>query len=191
MLILASRSPRRQEILANAGIPHLVRSAEVDESLHAGEDAVPYVRRLARAKAAAVECGPKNIVLGADTVVVVDGRILCKPADGKDAGRMLALLSGREHEVVTGVCLRSEVEAIDDYETTRVRFVPLSRADIESYVATGEPLDKAGGYAVQGLASKFIDRVEGCYFNVVGLPVAKVYAHLRRFSQADSIEAAL
>ncbi|HEX8986163.1 MAG TPA: Maf family protein, partial [Bryobacteraceae bacterium] len=165
--------------------------AEVDESLHSGEDAGPYVRRLARAKAAAVECGLKNVVLGADTVVVVDGRILGKPADREDACRMLTLLSGREHEVVTGICLRSEVEAIDDHETTRVRFVPLTRADIENYVASGEPMDKAGGYAVQGLASKFIDRLEGCYFNVVGLPVAKVYALLRRFSQAASGDAAL
>lgn len=178
MLILASRSPRRQEILARAGIEHQVRPADVDETVRDGEPAAGYVRRLARAKAEAALNGPGDVVLGADTVVVVDGQILGKPADPGDACRMLRLLSGREHEVVTGICLLTGEHAAEDAESTRVRFRSLSEREIADYVASGEPMDKAGAYAIQGLASKFIDRVEGCYFNVVGLPVAKVYAHL-------------
>lgn len=182
MLILASRSPRRREILAGAGIPHLVRPAEVDETIRDGEDAEAYVKRVARAKAEAVDAGPGDLVLGADTVVVVGSEILGKPADEGDARRMLRLLAGREHLVMTGVCLRGACGVLQDAETTRVRFLPLSEREIDAYVASGEPLDKAGAYAIQGLASKFIDRVEGCYFNVVGLPVAKVYGLLRAFS---------
>jgi septum formation protein len=179
MLILASRSPRRHEILAAAGIPHVVRPAEVDESVRNGEDAEQYVKRVARSKAEAVSAQPDDVVLGADTVVVVDGEILGKPADQADARRMLGQLAGREHHVVTGICLRCPGRSIEEVETTRVRFIPLSAREIDEYVASGEPLDKAGAYAIQGRASKFIDRVEGCYFNVVGLPVARVYAHLR------------
>ncbi len=148
--------------------------------MRGGEDARRYVERLARAKAEAVECGPDDVVLGADTVVVVEGDVLGKPSDAADARRMLELLAGREHEVMTGICLRNRRTAAEDVETTRVRFVPLSGEEIEEYVASGEPMDKAGAYAIQGLASRFIDRIEGCYFNVVGLPVAKVYSHLRR-----------
>jgi septum formation protein len=180
MLILASRSPRRQEILQRAGIPFLVRPAEVDETPRRGEEACGYVERLAREKAEAVEAGPGDVVLGADTVVVVDNEILGKPADAPDAARMLRLLSGREHIVMTGICLLSDGNAIEDVEKTTVRFLPLSDRDIEEYIATGEPLDKAGAYAIQGFASKFIDRVEGCCFNVVGLPIARVYRHLTR-----------
>ncbi len=178
MLILASSSPRRREILSCAGIPHVVRPAEVDESIREAETAGEYVKRLARAKAEAVQSGPDDVVLGADTVVVVDGAVLGKPEDAAEARRMLRLLAGREHEVLTGICLRRDGRLAEDSEATRVRFVPLSPAEIEDYVASGEPMDKAGAYAIQGLASKFIDRVEGCYFNVVGLPVAKVYRHL-------------
>ena len=138
------------------------------------------MQRLARAKAEAVECGPDDVVLGADTVVVVDGDILGKPLDSADARRMLQRLAGREHEVLTGICLRSLQTTAEDIEATRVRFFPLSGEEIAEYAASGEPMDKAGAYAIQGLASKFIDRIEGCYFNVVGLPVAKVYAHLQQ-----------
>ncbi len=180
MLILASQSPRRREILAGAGIPHVVRPAEVDETVRTGEAAEAYVKRVARAKAEAVDGGPGDAVLGADTVVVVDGDILGKPADSADARRMLRRLAGREHFVVTGICLRTAGGIVEQAETTRVRFRPLSDEEIDAYVASGEPMDKAGAYAIQGLASKFIDRVEGCYFNVVGLPVAKVYGLLRR-----------
>ncbi len=180
MLILASRSPRRREILAAAGILHLVRPAEVDETIRDGEDAEGYVKRVARAKAEAVDAGQEDVVLGADTVVVIENEILGKPVDDGDARRMLRRLAGREHVVMTGICLRGPAATLEDADATRVRFVPLSQQEIDAYVASGEPLDKAGSYAIQGLASKFIDRVEGCYFNVVGLPVAKVYGLLRR-----------
>lgn len=179
MLILASKSPRRREILANAGIPFLVRAPLVAENRRDDETTVQYVLRLAREKALAVECGDHEIILGADTVVVVNGEILEKPRDAIDAARMLVLLSGREHEVLTGICLRSKFNIVGDNATTRVRFVPLSDREIAEYVATGEPMDKAGSYAIQGLASKFIDGIEGCYFNVVGLPIALVYARLK------------
>jgi len=179
MLILASHSPRRRQILAQAGIPFVVKPAGVMEELLPGEDAGSHVRRLARLKAEAVRGGPEDIVLGADTVVVVDEEILGKPADGAQAAQMLRRLSGREHLVVTGICLKTPSARVVDAESTRVRLVRLSEQEIQGYVASGEPLDKAGAYAIQGLASKFIDRVEGCYFNVVGLPVALVYKHLK------------
>jgi septum formation protein len=177
MLILASHSPRRREILAQAGIPFVVSPGEVDETRLAGEDALAHVRRLARLKAEAVEGGPQDVVLGADTVVVVDEEILGKPANAGEAARMLRRLSGREHLVMTGICLKAASGLRVDAETTRVRFVRLWEEEIQEYVASGEPTDKAGAYAIQGLASRFIDRVEGCYFNVVGLPVARVYRH--------------
>jgi septum formation protein len=180
MLILASRSPRRHEILTAAGIPHRVLAAEVDESVRPGESAAEYVRRLAREKAEAVAAGPQDVVLGADTVVVVDGEILGKPADAAAARAMLGRLAGRAHEVITGICLRGPAGTVEHAGAPRVRFLPLSAAEIDAYVASGEPMDKAGAYAIQGLASKFVSRVEGCYFNVVGLPLAKVYEHLRR-----------
>ena len=176
MLILASRSPRRQEILRRAGIAFEVRPADIDETWLPGEDPRTHVERLARAKAEAVV---GDTVLGADTVVVVDDQIFGKPADAEDAARMLRLLSGREHAVMTGICLKRGAQCAVHTETTRVRFVPLSEEEIQNYVASGEPMDKAGAYAVQGLASKFIDRIEGCYFNVVGLPVSTVYRLIR------------
>ncbi len=181
MLILASRSPRRQEILERAGIPFVVRPADVEESPLPGEEPRAHVERLAQAKAEAVPAGDGDIVLGADTVVVIDGEILGKPDSAEDAVRMLRRLSGREHAVMTGICLRNASRCVVDTETTGVRFVPLTEQEIREYVASGEPMDKAGAYAVQGLASKFIDRIDGCYFNVVGLPVARVYRLLARF----------
>jgi len=184
MLILASRSPRRRQILTSAGIPHLVRPAEVDETIRDGETAEVYVKRVARAKAEAVEAAPGDAVLGADTVVVVDGEILLKPADAADARRMLRKLAGREHIVLTGICVRTAGGVVEHAESTTVRFLSLSDEEIDAYVASGEPMDKAGAYAIQGLASKFIDRIEGCYFNVVGLPVAKLYGLLRRLTPA-------
>jgi len=180
MLVLASHSPRRQDLLRQAGIPFIVMPADVEEEPLPGEDARSHVLRLACAKAIAVNAAPDDIALGADTVVVVDGQILGKPADAADAARMLRLLSGREHQVITGICLRRGGQALADAETTTVRFVPLSEDAIRDYVASGEPLDKAGAYAIQGLASKFIDRIEGCYSNVVGLPLARVYRCLER-----------
>jgi len=189
MLVLASRSPRRQELLASAGIPFLVRPADVPEQPAGGEDAVEYVRRMARGKAEAVPCGQDEIVLGADTEVVLDGRIFGKPEDAQDAARMLRALSGRTHQVVTGICLRASNRLIVDSESTLVRFVPLSEEDIAACVATQEPMDKAGAYAIQGLASRYIDRIEGCYFNVVGLPLSLVWRRLREIGSGASREA--
>jgi len=181
MLVLASQSPRRAEILRQAGIPFVVRTAPVDESPIDGESPQDYVRRLAEWKASAVRAAPDEIVLGADTTVLVEGQVLGKPTDAADARRMLELLSGRCHEVLTGICLKRGNTLVRDCATTRVWFGPMSAREIETYAASGEPLDKAGAYAIQGLASKFIERVEGCYFNVVGLPVALVYRHRRAF----------
>jgi septum formation protein len=180
VLLLASASPRRSEILSNAGIPFIREiPANIDETPSPGEPPREYVMRLAREKAAAIAAGPGRIVLGADTTVVVDDEILGKPAGDADASRMLRLLSGRSHEVITGICLRHCGGEVVDSETTRVWFAPLSEVEIADYVASGEPMDKAGAYGIQGLASKFIPRIEGCYFNVMGLPVALVYSRLR------------
>jgi septum formation protein len=180
MLVLASGSPRRGEILANAGIPFVRQIPRgVDETPAPGETPVAYVTRLACSKAATIEAAGQRIALGADTAVVIGEEILGKPEDADDAARMLRLLSGRVHEVWTGVCLRSERGQVVDAVTTRVWFTPLSESEIESYVSSGEPMDKAGGYGIQGLASKFVTRIDGCYFNVMGLPIALIYEHLR------------
>ena len=181
-LVLASQSPRRREILERAGFQFEVRLSGVPERLAMGEHPVDYVRRLSRAKAEAVERGPGEVVLGADTVVVLYDHILEKPADAMDAARMLRLLSGRRHSVITGICLVSDRGSTSAHEETRVQFSELSEAEIASYVSSGEPMDKAGAYAIQGLASKFIDRIEGDYFNVVGLPIALVYQRLKLHS---------
>ena len=182
MLVLASKSPRRQQILRDAGIPFVVRAADIPEERQPGEPPIDYVRRLAEQKAFAVTMHPGEVVLGADTTVVIDDQVLEKPRDAADARRMLTLLSGREHQVTTGICLRAESRKIVDVAITRVRFVPITPEELEAYAATGEPMDKAGGYAIQGLASKFIDRIEGDYFNVVGLPVALVYRHWKEIT---------
>ena len=179
--MLASQSPRRSEILRQAGIPFTRRVAAVDETPLEGEKPEDYVVRLAELKALAVPAGPGETVLGADTTVVIDGEMLGKPADAADARRMLARLSGRQHEVITGICLKRGVEVVRDCATTKVWFALMSAREIEEYVSSGEPMDKAGAYAIQGLASKFIEKIDGCYFNVVGLPVALVFGHLQRF----------
>jgi septum formation protein len=178
MLVLASRSPRRQDILRQAGITFTVRAPEVDETPLPGEKPEDYVVRLAEAKAQATACLPGETVLGADTTVVIGGEILGKPEHEEDARRMLGLLAGRRHEVLTGICLKGPGGVVRDFAVTAVWFAPMSQSEIDQYVATGEPMDKAGAYAIQGLASKFITRIEGCYFNVMGLPVALVYRHL-------------
>ena len=180
MIVLASGSPRRGEILTNAGIP-FVREvpSDIDETPRPGEAPRDYVVRLAREKAESVEARADRIVLGADTTVVIDGQILGKPSSPDDAARMLRLLSGRSHEVITGICLLSAHGRVPDAAITRVWFYALSASDIEAYAHSGEPMDKAGAYGIQGLASKFVQRIDGCYFNVMGLPVGLVYAHLR------------
>jgi septum formation protein len=187
MLILASQSPRRAELLRNAGLRFEVRPADLDESLRSGEDSLEYVKRLAQEKALAVLATAEDgaVVLGADTTVVLDRESLGKPLDEEDARRMLGRLSGRTHQVMTGVCLAwrdslgtvmCEVEA----EITEVEFAKMSVDETAAYVATGEPMDKAGAYAIQGRASRWIPRINGCYFNVVGLPVARVCAMLEK-----------
>ncbi len=210
VLVLASESPRRRELLTLAGFDFIVRARPVAEIRATGESPVDYVRRLAweKARAAqrpsqmdaqqvvqidsqrpdvqrAVEDDARDsadkmtdeIVLGADTVVVLGERVLEKPVDAGDARLMLRALSGREHVVITGVCLLRGDREIVDSESTRVHFAEWSEPEIDAYVLTGEPMDKAGAYAIQGLASKFVDRIEGCYFNVMGLPLALVYQH--------------
>jgi septum formation protein len=177
-LTLASQSPRRAEILRAVGWPFEAEAANVDESLRTGEAAERYVERLAREKAETVAARRLfGLVLGADTTVVVDGEILGKPRDEAEARRMLRRLRGRWHEVVTGVALvRAEMkQAITAHERTRVRFAQMTDAEVDWYVATGEPADKAGAYAVQGRAALFIEAIDGDYWNVVGLPVRLVY----------------
>ncbi len=190
-LVLASASPRRAEILRNAGIPFEVRAALIDESPREGELPSDYVQRLALEKARAIadenagngsqQSGVATIYIGADTTVVIDGEMLGKPESEEDARRMLRLLSGRAHEVRTGVALVRRPAAWEKIveEITRVTFAKLADHEIESYVASGEPFGKAGGYAVQGIAGRYVTRIEGCHFNVVGLPLARLYALLR------------
>ena len=182
VLLLASASPRRAELLTAAGIPFEVRPAHIDERILPGEEAVEYASRVALEKARVVQAASDGRpVLAADTVVVVDRQILGKPADSDDAKRMLRMLSGRAHEVVTAVVLVSEKGSfVTGTEVTTVEFMLLNKAEIDWYVATGEPSDKAGAYAIQGLASRFVTRIEGSYSNVVGLPVALVYAMCSR-----------
>jgi septum formation protein len=183
MLVLASQSPRRSEILRQAGIEFNVRIADVDESVIAGETPEEYVQRLAVEKASAITAADDEVVLGADTTVVIDGEILAKPVDAADARRMLTLLSGRRHDVLTGICLRRGAQIVRDCAATGVVFAPLSQKEIEDYVASGEPMDKAGAYAIQGLACKFVERIEGDYFNVMGLPISLVFRHLKKWPQ--------
>jgi septum formation protein len=187
-LILASASPRRAELLASAGYEFDVAPADVDETPVIAEPPETYALRIARDKAAAVSVqDPQkgNVVLAADTVVVVDGQILGKPRDLEDSRRMLRLLSGGTHEVHTAVVVRTTAGERAELETTRVRFVPLEDADIEWYVASGEPEGKAGAYAIQGRAARFIDRIEGSWSNVVGLPVARVARMLKETRLGD------
>jgi len=174
-IVLASASPRRRELLTAAGFAVTAQPAEVDETPLPGELPAAYVARLARAKAFAVAARAEDMVLGADTTVVVEGDILGKPANDAEAGAMLRRLSGRGHQVLTGVCLRRGERCLAGVETTEVWFDPLSEAEIAAYVASGEPRDKAGAYAIQGRAARFIPRINGSYSNVVGLPLATVW----------------
>jgi septum formation protein len=182
MVVLASNSPRRKELLTAAGIPYVVRGPDIEEVRRPDEPALDYVRRLAEEKAFAIPIAPGEIVLAADTTVVVREHILEKPRDHADALRMLRLLSGQEHEVITGICLRTAGQKIIDVAITKVHFLEMTEQELADYVASGEPMDKAGAYAIQGRASKFIDRIEGCYFNVVGLPISLVYYHLKKLT---------
>jgi septum formation protein len=195
-LLLASRSPRRADLLRAAGLEFEVCAADVDESVRPGESPAEYVQRLASAKTAAVaalprseggkDCAfkpaPRIVILGADTSVVVDDEILGKPVDDKDAAAMLRRLSGRGHEVITGLSIRVGSRELRHVETTAVYFEALDEEDIAWYVQSGEGRDKAGAYAIQGLASRLIPRIEGSYANVVGLPIAAVCALIRKLN---------
>ena len=185
-LVLASASPRRAQLLTNAGYVFTVAPADLDETPLPGEAPTAYVRRLAEAKAAEVVRGrPDAVVLGADTTVVVDGDILGKPADAAEAAAMLARIQGRAHEVLTGVAVAGPAGLASAVASTRVWFSRMSPAEIAEYVASGEPMDKAGAYAIQGLASRYIERIEGSQPNVAGLPVALVHALLGPYRGAD------
>jgi septum formation protein len=181
MLILASSSPRRQQILRDAGYRFVVQKADVAEIRNARETPADYVRRLAEEKARSARADVGDIVLAADTVVVTDGLILEKPADPADAERMLQQLSGGEHAVLTGICLLSTHRKVVDCASTVVKFAAMDPNEIRDYATSGEPMDKAGAYAIQGLASRYVERIDGCYFNVVGLPVSLVHRHLKTF----------
>lgn len=174
--MLASSSPRRRELLGILGIPFKVQHADIDESVRSGESATVYTARLAREKAETVaRSHPRTPVLGADTTVILGDEILGKPVDAADARRMLRALSGKTHQVVTAVCLVMDGHAHEHVETTTVFMRAIPEPEIDAYIASGEPLDKAGAYAIQGGAAKWIYRIEGDYFNVVGLPVAAVW----------------
>src|SRR5215470_10124502 len=181
MLVLASASPRRQDLLRRAGIPVEVRPADIAEDPLPGEVPQACAERLAKQKAAAIaRQRPDDPVLGADTVVAVEAEILGKPLDAADAARMLRKLSGRRHLVITGVCLVAGGQCLVASETTSVTMTEIPEQEIMEYVATGEPMDKAGAYAIQGMASRWIPRIEGDYSNVVGLPVALVWRMLKQ-----------
>ena len=196
MLVLASASPRRRELLTQAGYVFEVHPAHIPEDPYPDEDPIAYVTRLAREKAEAVfaeltktgasdkrASAPPQVVLGADTTVTLDDHILGKPEDAADAARMLRLLSGRTHRVITGVALVTATRTQAAAEVTAVTFLALSDKEIAAYIATGEPMDKAGAYAIQGYAARWIPRIEGCYFNVVGLPIAVVSTLLESFRE--------
>ncbi|HKW10987.1 MAG TPA: Maf family protein [Gemmatimonadaceae bacterium] len=172
-VVLASQSPRRRELLALVGIRHEVRPANIDERYIAGEVPRAHAERLARGKAAAVSA-PDAVTIGSDTIVVVDGDVLGKPLDERDAARMLRRLSGRSHVVITAVAVSWEGRLVSDIEEVTVMFRDLSDADIAAYIATGEPMDKAGAYGIQGYGATIVERVDGDYFAVMGLPLNRL-----------------
>jgi septum formation protein len=193
-IILASGSPRRAEILRNAGIPFETLAEVVDESRRPGELRADFLRRLALSKAraaAAIQQDPgDSLFIGADTVVEVGDEILGKPESPDDARRMLRLLSGATHEVHTGLAIirrPGAAEAVIE-EATSVTFAPLSDDEIDAYIATGEPFDKAGAYGIQGIGGRYVTGIDGCYFNVMGLPLARLWVLLRDFGWKESAE---
>ena len=173
-IILASPSPRRRELLGLFRFPFTVRVADIDETMDPGALPQHEVARVSALKANAIERGPEDLIIAADTIVVCDGQILGKPKDENDAFRMLQLLSGRAHQVMTGMTVLYQDRAITHTEITHIHFRELSEAEIRSYIRTGDPMDKAGSYGIQSGAALFADRLEGDYFNVVGLPVCRL-----------------
>lgn len=178
-LILASGSPRRRALLEDLDLAPLIRPADIDETPHDGEAAASYVERLAVEKGRAVDAEPTDVVISADTIVVLGGELLGKPTDGAHASAMLRSLSGRTHEVMTGVAIRHAGDVRSFVETTVVRFAKLTDDEIAWYVATGEPDDKAGAYAMQGRGGLFVTSIDGSYDNVIGLPRHALLAHAR------------
>ena len=185
-LILASASPRRQELLRTLGLAFTVKTADIDETMDPALGAEAEVARICRAKAMAVlpAAAEDDIVIAADTIVCVDDRILGKPHTAAEAAEMLRLLSGREHQVRTGVTVCTRERAVTEVDVTGVRFRPLTEAEIAAYVRTGEPMDKAGAYGIQGLASIFVESLRGDYFNVMGLPLCRLSQILQQFGVA-------
>ena len=183
MLILASKSPRRQELLARLGLSFAVMTADIDETMDPAIPLTEEIKRVSRAKAEAVRArvSPDDIIISADTVVCIDGKRLGKPRDEADAADMLRMLSGRSHEVVSGVCVLRGEEAAVEAVTTAIHFRPLSDGEISAYIASGEPMDKAGAYGIQSLASIFVDKLDGDYYNVMGLPLCTLAQMLWQF----------
>ncbi len=184
-ILLASASPRRRELLKKAGLEFRITSADVDETLPDGISPANAVRHLCRIKNDAIKADGETVVITADTVVACDGRILGKPSDEAQARRMLELLSGREHSVYTGVCIRKGRKRKIFTERTRVYFYNLTEREIDGYIASGEPMDKAGAYGIQGAAFSFVRKINGDYNNVVGLPLARVVRELKEFEKND------
>ena len=182
-LILASASPRRQELLKLFGIPFTVRVADIDETMDPQLPPYDEVARVSRAKAMAVPRKNGDVVIAADTIVVCAGKVLGKPRDEEDAKAMLSLLSGRDHQVMTGCTLLRGEKCETFTEVTDIHFRPLSREEIDGYVATGEPMDKAGAYGIQGGAALFVERIEGDYYNIMGLPVCRLSIILKEFTR--------
>lgn len=178
--ILASQSPRRRELFALFHLPFEVRVADVDETMSPEKGAYDEVARVSRLKALAVERNDDDVVIAADTVVVCDGKILGKPHTPREAEEMLSLLSGREHQVMTGVTVLHDKDIDTFTEVTQLRFRPLSQKEISAYVATGEPMDKAGSYGIQGGGALFVESMVGDYYNVMGLPVCRLWQSLHR-----------
>jgi septum formation protein len=194
MLILASSSPRRRQLLKQAGLDFTVESAAIDERLQPDETPAKYVQRLAVEKAQAVwerhrnddDASDPTLVLGADTAVVCDGQVLGKPADQADARWMLELLAGRTHQVLTGIAAVSARGLVSEVEITQVFFDLIDEEELIHYLMSGEPMDKAGAYGIQGYAARWIPRIEGCYFNVMGLPLARTMELLARAQEGTN-----
>ena len=181
-LILASQSPRRKELLGLYRIPFTVRVADIDETMDPDKDPAVEVARVSRAKAEAIPRDPEDVVIAADTIVVLDGQVLGKPTDEAHARAMLTALSGKDHQVMTGVTVLRAGKALTHTEITDIHFRPMSQQEIRAYVASGEPMDKAGAYGIQGGAALFAEKLHGDYYNVMGLPVCRLWQMLRQIA---------
>lgn len=181
MLILASQSPRRKELLAHLNMPFTVRVADIDEAMDPAKPPAQEVARVSLAKALAIPREEEDVVIAADTIVVLEGKVLGKPADEADAKAMLTALSGKAHQVMTGVTVLQGAKSLTHTEVTDVFFRPLSQKEIDRYVESGEPMDKAGSYGIQGGASLFVEKLHGDYYNVMGLPVCRLWQMLEDF----------